>query len=67
MGGLIDDRLFGEIALVGTPEEMPGLCRERFGGRIDRVSSYFGWPTEDPDRLRAILAAFATPAPEVVR
>ncbi len=67
MGDLIDERLLDEIALVGTPEEMPGLCRERFGGRIDRVSSYFGWPAEDPDRLRAILAAFAEPVPEVIR
>lgn len=65
MGDLIDDRLFNEIALVGTPEDMPALCRKRFGDRIDRVSSYFGWPDKDPDRLRAILAAFA--APEVVR
>lgn len=67
MGDLIDERLFNEIALVGTPEQMPGLCRERFGGRIDRVSSYFGWPAEDPDRLHAILAAFADPVPEVIR
>ncbi|HEX7308524.1 TIGR03617 family F420-dependent LLM class oxidoreductase [Lentzea sp.] len=62
MGDLIDDRILGEIALVGTPEEMPALCRNRFGGRVDRVSSYFGWPVEDPDRLRDILAAFAEPA-----
>lgn len=59
MGDLIDDRLLHEIALVGKPEEMPALCKERFVGRIDRVSSYFGWPTDDPDRLRDILAAFA--------
>ncbi|HEX7304839.1 hypothetical protein, partial [Lentzea sp.] len=65
---LIDDRILGEIALIGTPEDMPALCRKRFGGRVDRVSSYFGWPVDDPDRLRAILADFAEPAtPEVVR
>lgn len=64
MGDLVDDRLLGEIALVGTPEEMPALARARFGGRLDRLSSYFDWPVEDPDRLREILAAFADePAP----
>lgn len=59
MGDLIDQRLFDEIALTGTPEEMPALCKARFGGRADRVSSYYGWPTDDADRLRAILSAFA--------
>lgn len=59
MGELIDDTLLNEIALVGRPEEMPALCRKRFGGRVDRVSSYYGWPVEDPDRLQQILSAFA--------
>lgn len=58
MGDLIDDTLLGEIALIGTPEEIPELARKRFGGRLDRVSSYFGWPVEDPERLHDILAAF---------
>ncbi|GAA2334926.1 TIGR03617 family F420-dependent LLM class oxidoreductase [Dactylosporangium salmoneum] len=63
MGGLIDDRLLEHIALVGTPEDMPRLCRERYAGRLDRVSSYYGWPSGDPDRLRSILADFASPQP----
>ncbi|MFD5826261.1 TIGR03617 family F420-dependent LLM class oxidoreductase [Lentzea sp. NPDC060358] len=68
MGDLIDDRVLGEIALIGAPEDMPALCRKRFDGRVDRVSSYFGWPVEDPDRLREILAAFGDPTtPEVTR
>jgi len=58
MGDLIDDTLLHEIALVGTPEQMPELARKRFSGRLDRVSSYYDWPVEDPDRLRDILAAF---------
>ncbi|MBB3042657.1 TIGR03617 family F420-dependent LLM class oxidoreductase [Nocardioides soli] len=68
MGDLIDQRLYDEIALTGTPEQMPALCRERFDGRVDRISSYYGWPSDDPDRLRAILAGFtdesARPATE---
>jgi len=58
MSGLIDERLEHEIALVGTPEEMPALTEARFGGRVDRVSSYFGWPPLEPGRLADVLAAF---------
>ena len=58
MSGLIDDGLLGQLAFVGRPEDMPGLVNERFGGRLDRVSSYFGWPVEDPERLTEILHAF---------
>lgn len=58
MADLIDDGLLDAIALTGTPEEMPDLCRARFGGRVDRVSSYYGWPVDDPDRLAEILARF---------
>ncbi len=64
MGTLIDDPLLHHIALVGTPEDMPRLAHERFDGRLDRISSYYPWPVEDPDRLRDILAAFhADPVP----
>ncbi len=59
MGEQIDDTLLHEIALVGSPEDMPRLCRERYAGRLDRVSSYYPWPGDDPDRLREILAGFA--------
>ncbi|WP_185996662.1 TIGR03617 family F420-dependent LLM class oxidoreductase [Nocardioides campestrisoli] len=58
MGERIDDALLHHIALVGTPEEMPRLAHERFGGRLDRISSYYEWPVQDPDRLGEILAAF---------
>jgi probable F420-dependent oxidoreductase len=59
MGGMVDDTLLGEIALEGAPEEIPGLCKARYGGRLDRVSSYYGWPVDDPDRLHDILRGFA--------
>jgi probable F420-dependent oxidoreductase len=58
MGRMIGDDLLAEVAIEGTPEDMPRLVTERFGGRLDRVSSYFGWPVDDPDRLREILANF---------
>lgn len=63
MSGLIDDELLEHFAFIGTPEDMPRLVTERYGTRLDRVSSYFGWPTSDPDRMRAIADAFDTPVP----
>ena len=59
MGGLIDDTLLHHIALVGRPDDMPRLAKEQFGGRLDRISSYYEWPVSDPDRLRQILNDFA--------
>lgn len=58
MGSLIDDTLLGEIALIGEPEEMPALVQARYGGRLDRISSYLGWPELDQDRMNALVAAF---------
>lgn len=58
MGELIDDVLFDAIAFSGRPEDMPRLVRERLGSRVDRVSSYFGWPPMDTERLSAILDDF---------
>ncbi len=60
ISGLVDDDLLALVAIEGTPEQMPALARERFEGRLDRVSSYFGWDIDDPDRLREILAGFRT-------
>lgn len=58
MSGLIGDDLLGHIAFVGAPEDMPRLVRDRLGDRLDRVSSYFGWPVDDLDRIRAIASEF---------
>lgn len=58
MSDLIDDDLLGHLAFVGRPEDMPRLVNGRYSGRLDRVSSYFGWPVDDPDRLTEILAGF---------
>ncbi len=58
MADLVDDELLEAIAVIGTPDEMPELCKARFGGRVDRISSYYGWSIDDPDRLRDILSRF---------
>lgn len=59
MSALVTDEVFDHFALAGTPEEMPGKVAARFGSTVSRVSSYLGWPIEDPDRLQDILAQFA--------
>lgn len=58
MATLIDDTILNSIAVVGSPEDMPRLTKEKFGDRFDRVSSYYGWPFQDPDRMRDIVRAF---------
>jgi probable F420-dependent oxidoreductase len=58
MSGLIDDELLKQFSVSGTPEQMPALARAHLGERVTHLTSYFGWPVEDPDRLAAILQDF---------
>lgn len=60
MTELIDDDVMGFFSVEGKPEDMPTLVHERYGSRVDRVSSYFGWPFQDPDRMKEIAARFAS-------
>lgn len=55
MSLLVDDALLRHFAISGTPEDMPRLARAHLGGRVRRVTSYFGWPLSDADRLQSIL------------
>lgn len=59
MADLFDDELLENFAIIGTPEQMPKLARAHVGPRVQRTSSYFGWPVDDPDRLRAIFDEFS--------
>jgi probable F420-dependent oxidoreductase len=58
MATLIDDEVLEHFAVVGSPEQMPSMVREHLSPFVTRVSSYLGWPIDDPDRLRAILTEF---------
>ena len=40
MAALITDEMFAEYALAGTYDEMPALLRQKYAGRIDRLSFY---------------------------
>ena len=57
MGRRIDDDMVQAFAVVGQPEEIPGLITERYGDLIDRVSFYAPYQS-DPERWAAILDGF---------
>jgi probable F420-dependent oxidoreductase len=40
MGLLVTDEILHTFAVVGSPEDVPGLLRDRFDGLVDRVSIY---------------------------
>lgn len=58
MATQISDDILEQLVVSGKPEEMPRLVWQRFGSRFDRVSSYFGWPDDDPERMQGIVQAF---------
>jgi len=59
MADLVDNELVRHFAVEGTAEEMPDLCQAKYGTRLDRTSSYFGWSFDDPERLRAVAEGFS--------
>lgn len=58
MATLVSDELLDHFAITGKPEDMPRLARNHVGPRVNRVTSYFGWPDLEPGRLEAIFADF---------
>ncbi len=54
MGELIDDEILAAFAVVGEPEEIPGLLLGRYGDLLDRISFYAPYQS-DPDRWTAIF------------
>lgn len=55
MGELIDDDILSTFAVVGQPEELPTLLRERYGDLLDRLSFYAPYRS-DPQRWTSVLA-----------
>jgi probable F420-dependent oxidoreductase len=56
MGELIDDDILSAFAVVGSPEDLPDLLQQRFGGLLDRLSFYAPYQS-DPTRWANVLAA----------
>ena len=44
MRDLVDDEVLGTFVVVGDPEELEQLVRERFDGLVDRFSVYASYP-----------------------
>ena len=59
MGELIDDDVLNAFAVVADLDELPRRILDRFGGLVDRFSFYTPYEL-DPERLRALLAGFAS-------
>jgi probable F420-dependent oxidoreductase len=45
MRDLVEDDVLAEFAVIGAPEELGGLVRERFGDLVDRFSVYASYPS----------------------
>lgn len=57
MGRLITPEVMDAFAVQASPEDVPRVCRERFGALVDRVS--FNPPyQDDPARWAAVLDSF---------
>jgi probable F420-dependent oxidoreductase len=54
MGELVDDDVLDAFAVVGEPEEIPGLIAARYGDVLDRLSFYAPYRS-DPDRWTPVL------------
>jgi probable F420-dependent oxidoreductase len=57
MGTLITDDVLNAFAVVGTPEQVPGLLHDRFDGVVDRISLYRPYEAKT-DVVPRILAGF---------
>jgi probable F420-dependent oxidoreductase len=57
MGRLIDDEILDTFAVVGEPEQIPGLMLGRYGDLLDRVSFYAPYRS-DPARWASIIDGF---------
>jgi hypothetical protein len=54
MAALIDDEVLDAFALVGTPEDIPNLVADRYGGLVDRLSFNVD-VSRDADRWGAVV------------
>lgn len=54
MGKRLDDEVLHTFAVVGAPEEIPGLIGERYGDVLDRVSFYAPYQS-DAQRWRGVI------------
>lgn len=56
MAGLMTDDIIDHFALRGSLEELPDQIATRFGGRADRIMSYYPLPEYEPDRISEFIS-----------
>jgi probable F420-dependent oxidoreductase len=59
MGELIDEGLLDALVVRGPSDRVLELARERWGGRLDRIGSYYGWPGRETELAQIVGAARA--------
>jgi probable F420-dependent oxidoreductase len=47
MGRRIEDEILDAFAVVGSPEEIPGLLQKRYADLVDRISLYMPYAADD--------------------
>ena len=57
MGRLIDDDVLNAFAVVGAPDEVPGLLQKRFGDVVDRLSFYTPYEEASVSTLPKVMSA----------
>jgi probable F420-dependent oxidoreductase len=57
MGELITDDVVNAFAVVGPPDDVPGLVMKRFADVIDRISFYLPYQA-DEEQMKGVLAGF---------
>jgi probable F420-dependent oxidoreductase len=54
MASMITDEMVDELCVVGTPEEVPGIVKQRYGDIVTRVSFDLAEPLP-PERTKSII------------
>ena len=57
MGRLIDDDVLNAFAVVGAPDEVPGLLQKRFGDVVDRLNFYTPYEGAAVSTIPQIMAS----------
>ena len=57
MGRLIDDDVLNAFAVVGAPDEVPGLLQKRFGDLVDRLNFYTPYEGASVSTLPKVMSA----------
>ena len=57
MGRLIDDDVLHAFAVVGKPDEVPGLLQKRFGDLVDRLNFYTPYEGANVSTLPKVMSA----------